>query len=124
MEQFTLTHQDWFLVSEPSPGVFAIREPVADEDVLSFLVVGETAALLVDTGYGIGSMRAVVESLTDLPIIPVNSHAHWDHIGNNREFPDIAIHRDCQTMLGESRHGELLRAACAPERLRGLFPLV
>lgn len=122
MEPFTLTHQDWFLVTESSPGVFAIREPVADEDVLSFLVVGEESALLIDTGYGVGSMRAVVESFTDLPVVAVNSHAHWDHIGNNREFPDIAIHRDCQPMLGESRHGELLREACAPARLRGALP--
>ena len=109
-------------MTEPSPGVFAIREPVADEDVLSYLVVGDAAALLIDTGCGVGSMREVVESLTDLPIIPVNSHAHWDHIGNNREFPDIAIHTDCVSMLAEDRHGELLRKACAPERLRGSLP--
>lgn len=84
---------DWYAVSNPSPGVFALLEPLQVEQVLSYLVVGSERALLIDSGTGAVSMKTTVRALTDLPIVFVNSHAHWDHIGNNREFDEIAIHR-------------------------------
>ena len=33
-----------------------------------------------------------VEKLTDLPVLVVNSHYHFDHVGGNHLFDDIAIH--------------------------------
>ncbi len=57
--------------------------------VYSSLIVGDKAALLIDTGYGIGEYRNYVESLTDKPIIVVNSHGHIDHAGGNPEFEEV-----------------------------------
>jgi glyoxylase-like metal-dependent hydrolase (beta-lactamase superfamily II) len=71
---------------------------------------------------GIGSMREVVETLTALPLIVINSHAHWDHIGNNTEFSDIAIHRDSASQLPEDDHTDYLIAAVQPGRLKGPLP--
>lgn len=88
----TLVH-DWYAISNPSPGVFALLEPLQVEQVLSYLVVGNDRALLIDSGTGAASLKRAVATLTDRPIQLVNSHSHWDHIGNNREFADIAIHR-------------------------------
>ena len=34
-------------------------------------------------------MRRVVEQLTDLDIIVLNSHTHYDHIGCNHQFDTI-----------------------------------
>lgn len=48
--------------------------------------------MLLDTGMGISSIRAEVEKLTDLPVLVVNSHYHFDHVGGNHQFEDIAIH--------------------------------
>jgi glyoxylase-like metal-dependent hydrolase (beta-lactamase superfamily II) len=84
---------DWFAISNPSPGVFALLEPLQVERVLSYLIVGTERALLIDTGTGASSMKAAAETLTDRPIVLVNSHSHWDHVGSNHEFAGIAIHR-------------------------------
>jgi len=84
---------DWYEISTPSPGVFALLEPLQVERVLSYLIVGSERALLIDTGTGAVSMKAAVETLTDLPVLLINSHSHWDHVGNNDEFAEIAIHR-------------------------------
>lgn len=84
---------EWFRITEPSTGVFAILEPLQRERVLSYLIVGDERALLIDTGTGAGSMKSAVANITDLPVMLVNSHTHWDHVGSNHEFTDIAVHR-------------------------------
>jgi glyoxylase-like metal-dependent hydrolase (beta-lactamase superfamily II) len=84
--------QGWFSVTAMEPGVFQIGEPLHEEDVNSTLVVGADRAVLIDTGMGIGDLSAVVASLTDRPVQVVNSHAHWDHIGANWRYDQIAIH--------------------------------
>ena len=42
------------------------------EAVFSYLVVGRQRALLIDTGYGLGDLKAAVDSLTSLPLLIVN----------------------------------------------------
>lgn len=81
--------QDWFEVYEVSDGVFAIYEPGQFEEVISFLILGQQRALLFDSGLGIGNMRAVVDELTALDVIVVNSHSHYDHIGGNHQFETV-----------------------------------
>lgn len=64
-------------------------------NVASTLIVGEKAALLIDTGYGFGDLRAVVESLTSLPYKVINTHCHLDHAGGNYLFDEaIYVHPD------------------------------
>ncbi len=89
--QYTLIpqDQDWFEVYRVADGIFAIYEPGQFEEVISFLIVGETRALLFDTGLGIGDMRRVVAGLTNLDVIVLNSHTHYDHIGGNYQFDVI-----------------------------------
>ncbi|MCL2401777.1 MAG: MBL fold metallo-hydrolase [Oscillospiraceae bacterium] len=77
---------------------------IEDNGVRCLLFVGSTHALLVDTGFGqAGSLKAVVESITDKPVILVTSHADGDHIGNNAEFGLAHMHpaemaHYCRTM--------------------------
>lgn len=89
----------WYTITNPSPGVFALLESLQVEQVLSYLIVGTERALLIDSGTGAVSMRDAIATLTDLPVLLINSHAHWDHIGNNREFDSFAIHRDAAPEL-------------------------
>lgn len=79
----------WFEIYQVGPGVIAIYEPGQFEEVISYLISGSDRALLFDTGLGIGNIRAVVESLTDLPVVVLNSHSHYDHIGGNGLFAEI-----------------------------------
>jgi glyoxylase-like metal-dependent hydrolase (beta-lactamase superfamily II) len=81
--------QDWFEVYRIADGIFAIYESGQFEEVISFLVTGDDRALLFDTGLGIGNMKRVVEQLTDLEIVVLNSHTHYDHIGGNHQFETI-----------------------------------
>jgi len=80
---------DWFEVREAADGVFALMEPDQFQEVISYLVVGEDRALLFDTGLGMSPIRTVAEQLTTVPIVVLNSHTHFDHIGGNAEFDRI-----------------------------------
>jgi len=80
---------DWFAVFLVAPGVYAIHEPHQAQEVISYLIVGERQALLFDTGMGLAPIRPVVQRLTSLPVLVLNSHSHYDHVGGNAEFPAI-----------------------------------
>ena len=80
---------DWFEVFEVEPDILAIYEPFQWQEVISYLIVGTEAAILFDTGNGIGDIRAVVDQLTDKPVRIINSQSHFDHIGGNYQFDDI-----------------------------------
>lgn len=56
-----------------------------------YLILGNERALLVDTGMGIGSLKAAVEAITSLPVTVVNTHCHPDHAGGNAEFEPALI---------------------------------
>ena len=105
--------QDWFEVYRVADGIFAIYESGQFEEVISFLVTGDDRALLFDTGLGIGDMKRVVEALTDLEIIVLNSHTHYDHIGGNHQF---------DTIYGRSTDYTRARAGgSAPEAVAGFL---
>jgi glyoxylase-like metal-dependent hydrolase (beta-lactamase superfamily II) len=86
------TSQPWFSVYETTPETYALYEDGQFEEVISYLVIGEDTAALIDTGNGIGDIKALVEELTDLPTIVVNTHAHLDHTGGNSQFEEIALY--------------------------------
>ena len=48
-----------------------------------YLLLGSEKAMLIDTGYGEGNIRKIVESITSLPVTVVNTHGHCDHVGGN-----------------------------------------
>ncbi|MGO4383167.1 MBL fold metallo-hydrolase [Specibacter sp. RAF43] len=53
------------------------------------LVVGAERALVIDTGCGPrhgAEILAAVRTVTALPLVVVNTHAHWDHFFGNATF--------------------------------------
>ncbi len=56
------------------------------------MLFGTERAILIDTGLGIANIKNVVNNLTELPIAVVTTHAHWDHIGGHKYFPDFQVH--------------------------------
>lgn len=79
----------WFDVYRIDDEIYAIYEPGQFEEVISFLIVGDDFALMFDTGLGIGNIRSVVDQLTELDVVVLNSHTHYDHIGGNYLFDTI-----------------------------------
>lgn len=75
-----------YKVKELLPGVFGISSTA----VASYLVVGKTSAMVIDTAYGFEDLSQVVRELTALPVTVVNSHGHIDHSGGNFYFDSPA----------------------------------
>lgn len=61
-----------------------------------YLLEGESKALLIDTGYAVGGLRAFVERLTDKPILVINTHFHPDHAGGNGEWERVMMSRGAE----------------------------
>lgn len=61
---------------------------------LMYLVIGDERAALLDTGSGIGSLKACVEQLTDLPVTVLLTHGHVDHAMGSVEFDDVYMNRE------------------------------
>ncbi len=85
-----------------------------------YLVEGREKALLIDGLAGVGSLKAFVRELTDLPVTVVNTHGHVDHIGADFEYGEVYLdpadipllyaHADREMRLGFAKSG----AAFAP----------
>jgi glyoxylase-like metal-dependent hydrolase (beta-lactamase superfamily II) len=118
------TSQPWYDVRRAEPGIVIIEEPYHFEHVKSYLIEGNDRALLLDTGTGAGNMGALVVELTAKPVMVVNSHAHWDHIGGNRCFDGVLIHEaeaDAATII-EGVPNAKLRRVFAHDLLTGPLP--
>lgn len=59
---------------------------IEDGGVRFFLLEGTEKALLVDTGMNTPDAKAIAESLTELPLSLINTHADRDHISGNSFF--------------------------------------
>lgn len=56
-----------------------------------YLVEGKERAILIDTGVGVGDLKALVESLTDKPVTVLITHGHVDHAMGAGAFEDVRI---------------------------------
>lgn len=71
-------------------GVYALEQGM----VRSFLILGTEKALLLDTGAEELDLKALVASITSLPVILVNTHGDGDHTACNAQFPQTLAHPD------------------------------
>ncbi|MCC8151812.1 MAG: MBL fold metallo-hydrolase [Lachnospiraceae bacterium] len=83
-------------------------------------MLGEEKGLVIDTGIGKPAADAtgadpaicpdimkLAKSVTDLPLILVNTHGHLDHMGNNMQFEKAYVHPlDRKMALRTSREVE------------------
>ena len=72
-----------------------------------YLVEGTDKALVIDTGFGIGDLKKMCETLTDKPIIGCFiTHEHFDHTGGCSYFPRTYMSKICaeHTLRYENMH--------------------
>ncbi len=56
-------------------------------DVWMWLVIGPEKALLVDTAFGLGDLKGVVDRITGgMPLVVANTHVGPDHVAGNYQF--------------------------------------
>lgn len=82
----------WFTIDRIDERTSILSEYGHREHTHCYLLEGIERTLLIDTGLGIGDIRAAVVSLTDKPIAAAATHIHWDHIGGHRYFPEFFAH--------------------------------
>ena len=99
-------------MKEIAGGVYVFRQPVLDVNV--GLVVGDAAALVVDTlssDAQAAELLATVRRVTSLPLLAVNTHHHFDHAFGNAVFAGQGVpiwgHEEAAALL--RTRGELLR---------------
>jgi glyoxylase-like metal-dependent hydrolase (beta-lactamase superfamily II) len=112
----------WFEVYRVAPRVLAIYEPHQSEETIGYLILGQQRALLFDTGMGIGDLKTLVQKLSALPVIVLNSHTHDDHVGNNWQFDTVYGMDTDFTRQNAKGSKEDARAEIAPGEVCGAFP--
>jgi len=114
--------QGWFDVREVGDGIVVFEEPLHSENVKSYLVMGTDRAALIDTGMGIGNLRREVDAITMLPIVVLQSHAHFDHVGDAWRFDDVRVHASEATALERGRAADTLTGWLDAKELMGPLP--
>ena len=69
-------------------GLIQIQGPMG---LCAALATSSRRAILFDTMSGVGDLAGYVRSLTALPLVVVNSHGHFDHIGGNCQFDAVYL---------------------------------
>lgn len=91
-----------YTVEEIRKGIYRISE----FDIANcYLIIGEKQAMLIDSGVGVGDLKTVIRSLTNLPIVFAATHAHIDHMGAARQIGKVYTHyRDTFCAMYQSFH--------------------
>jgi glyoxylase-like metal-dependent hydrolase (beta-lactamase superfamily II) len=97
---------DWFATRELESGIYLVSEPA---HVNSFLIEGDSAAALIDTGLGIGNIRQAAEELASHDVFALNTHYHFDHTGGNHWFSNRLIHEDGASAIERPVDSDLYR---------------
>lgn len=62
-------------------------------DVWQYLIIGPEKAMLIDTAFGLGDLRGLVNEITGgMPLIVVNTHVGPDHVLGNCRFDRVYCH--------------------------------
>ncbi|MHA1725266.1 MAG: MBL fold metallo-hydrolase, partial [Promethearchaeota archaeon] len=98
MESFT--EKNWYKVEPIKEDLIVIREQLDELDprfhthfTNLYLLLGSEKALLIDTGAGVFPLKPIVDELIGTrELMVLNTHGHWDHVGNNSQFEKVYIH--------------------------------
>lgn len=86
---------------------------------LCYLVEGQEKALLIDGLTGVGSLKAFVRELTELPVMMAVTHGHLDHVGAAWEYGECFIDpRDISLMYEEKSSSPKVRLDFVRSRIK------
>lgn len=94
-----------FKVENVTERIYRISMPY----VCCYLIIGKNKAVLIDTGWGYGDIKEVVESITVLPVTLILSHGHPDHMGGAIQFEEAYLNENDLDMIESQSQIELRR---------------
>ncbi len=77
---------------------------IVDDDTSIYVVEGETAAIVIDTGYGCLNLKATLREITQKPLIVVCTHGHIDHAFGAHYFDKAYISIEDKHLYEEHRN--------------------
>ncbi len=77
-----------YIVTELKQNMWMIR----DAHVNMYLFDGMDHAILIDTGFGQGNIRKLVDSIVNKPVEVILTHGHGDHVGGASQFECLYGH--------------------------------
>jgi glyoxylase-like metal-dependent hydrolase (beta-lactamase superfamily II) len=95
MSEDRIPADSWYAVQEHEHRIALIKEVHVHDFACGniWLVRGSERALLVDTGTGLGPLRATVASVTDRPVVAFATVGYYDHAGGLHQFDSRLAHR-------------------------------
>lgn len=81
---------NYFAAQQISPHLYRIHSVGG---VCMYLVQGTHAAALLDTGFGVGNLRAFIQTLVNTPYFVLLSHGHLDHAGGSAQFDTVYLNQ-------------------------------
>ncbi len=62
-------------------------------DPWMYLILGPEKAMLIDTGFGVGDLKGLVDEISGgMPLVVANTHMHFDHSYGNFQFERVYCH--------------------------------
>lgn len=83
--------EHYYKVKKIYPWLYTIFDP---GDVYIYLILGDNAAVVYDTGYGVAPIMPTVRKITDLPVTCVLGHGHMDHANGAYQFGEAWIYQE------------------------------
>ena len=89
--------EDWYKTTTLLTNTHIIEEPKSSQGNVSYLIVGDSKAIMMDTGSGENfgfegtKIKYLLNDLTEAPISLLLSHFHFDHNQNIHEFDNISF---------------------------------
>lgn len=68
-------------------GIYAYSEALNQSNM--YLVLGSEKAALIDSANGLSDLPDGIAEITDLPVIVINTHGHYDHTRGNHYFDEV-----------------------------------
>lgn len=97
----------WFDIEKINEKSYIISENKHYEETNIYYLIGENYNLCIDTGIGLNRIKPLLKEIDDKDIKVINSHSHWDHIGNNYEFKTVFLHNKTKKMLSTGGYHSL-----------------
>ena len=102
---------------------------IEDNGVRFFVLTGKERVLMIDSGMNTPNAKEIAESITDLPLMLLNTHVDIDHISGNASFDTVMMGMMEEELYrskgGENaviplRHGDVIDLGERPLRIMDL----